>query len=191
MKTPKIPQENIPLYFEGALTFLKINCPTNRALENLDTLQLTSDQPWNPNDLEIPQHMVWLLQGQTKEDKKELAKRLAPWLGTTNIESVECTLEVTTWMEGLDPQVPIHWHLKARVPQVGIPRIQEDVTMDTIFPQEIGEIKDFLGHKCAQVFVGIKSKHIFIILLHKEAEGPWALQDFFQYIRALTRCHYD
>ena len=82
-------------------------------------------------------------------------------------------------MGGLDPRVPIHWHLKARVPQTGIPRIQEDVAMDTIFPQEIGEIKDFLGHKCAQVFVGMKSKYIFIILLHKEAEGPGALQNFF------------
>ena len=70
--------DDILLYFKGALTFLKINCPTNRDLENLDTLQLTSDQPWNPNDLKVPQHMVQLLQGQTKKNKKELAERLAP-----------------------------------------------------------------------------------------------------------------
>ena len=81
-------------------------------------------------------------------------------------------------MGGLDPQVPIHWHLKARVPQVGIPRIQEDVAMDTIFPQETGEIKDFLGHRCAQVFVGMKLKYILIVLLNKEAEGLGALQGF-------------
>ena len=50
--------EDILLHFEGALTFLKLNCPTNKDLENLDTLQLTSAQPWNPKSLEIPQHMV-------------------------------------------------------------------------------------------------------------------------------------
>ena len=49
---------DIPLYFEGALTFLKIDCPTNKDLKNLNTLQLTSDQPWNPDDLEVSQHMV-------------------------------------------------------------------------------------------------------------------------------------
>ena len=52
-------------------------------------------------------------------------------------------------------------------------------------------MKDFLGHRCAQVFVGMKLKYIFIVLLHKEAKGPGALQDFFQYIGALTRLHYD
>ena len=63
--------------------------------------------------------------------------------------------------------------------------------MDTIFLQEIGEVKDFLGHRCAQVFVGMKSKYIFIILLHKEAEGPGTLQDFFHYVGAPSRLHYD
>ena len=38
-------REDIPLHFEGALTFLKIDCPSNSNLENLDTLQLTSAQP--------------------------------------------------------------------------------------------------------------------------------------------------
>ena len=37
--------DDIPLYFEGALTFLKIDHPTNKDLENPDTLQLTSNQP--------------------------------------------------------------------------------------------------------------------------------------------------
>ena len=69
-----------------------------------------------------------------KKDRKELAKMLAPCLGTANIKSVEHTLEVTTWMGGLDARVPIWHYLKARVPQVGIPKIQDDVTMDTIFP---------------------------------------------------------
>ena len=96
-----------------------------------------------------------------------------------------------TWMGGLDPQVPIQHHLKPKVPQVGIPRIQEDVAMDTIFPQETGEVKDFLGHKCAQIFVSMESKYIFIVLLHREVEAPEALQDFFQYIGAPSRLHYD
>ena len=47
-------REDIPLHFEGALTFLKIDHSSNSDLENLDTLQLTSTQPWNPESLEIP-----------------------------------------------------------------------------------------------------------------------------------------
>ena len=35
-------RDDIPLHFEGALTSLKINHPSNCDLENLDTLQLTS-----------------------------------------------------------------------------------------------------------------------------------------------------
>ena len=50
--------EDIPLHFEEALTFLKIDCLSNSDLKNLDTLQLTSAQPWNPESLKIPQHMV-------------------------------------------------------------------------------------------------------------------------------------
>ena len=50
--------------------------------------------------------------------------------------------------------------------------------METIFPQETGEVKDFLDHRCAQVFVSMKLKYIFFVLLHREVEAPGALQDF-------------
>ncbi|MGH7955328.1 MAG: hypothetical protein ACREOZ_05140 [Gloeomargaritales cyanobacterium] len=112
----------------------------------------------------------------------EMVKKLAPRRGTTNLDVVKKTLKCTTWMGKLDPRVPLRRHIKSRLPHMGLVRLQEEVAMDTVYPSQLHEIRDYSGNTCAQVFVGLESNYIFAVLMKAERDGPAALQDFIRYV---------
>ncbi|MGH3055170.1 MAG: hypothetical protein ACRDL7_09360, partial [Gaiellaceae bacterium] len=160
-------------------------------LENLSVLVLTSDLPWDPSNLAIPTGFAQAIRGKTKNNADDLIKIIAPRLGMTNLDIVKKTLDCTTWMGKLDPRVPLRRHIKARLPHMGLVRLQEPVSMDTVFPSKTEILKDYNGNTCAQVFVGLESNYIFTVLMKAERDGPGALQDFIRYVGCPSRLHND
>ena len=92
----------------------------------------------------------------------------------------------------LDPRRPLRRHYKPRLPHMGLFRLNEDYSMDTVYPKKKGDgTKDFLGHTCAQVFVGSDSHFIFVVLMQAEKYGDDALRDFIRYVGCPRCLHSD
>ena len=98
-------------------------------------------------------------------------------------------MDCTTWTGQLDDRRPLRRHFKNKLPHLGLFRINEAVATDTVFPAE--KIQDFNGNSCAQIFVGMTTKHVYCVLMKSEKEGPAALQDFIRDVGVPTRIHHD
>ncbi|MGH3054943.1 MAG: hypothetical protein ACRDL7_08210, partial [Gaiellaceae bacterium] len=188
---------DIPLQLNNGMVFIEIYHPSECDLE-LPTLILTSDFPWNPNDIPIPHGFGSVVHGTPKIKSEEFIKELAPKLGTTNLDIVHRTIENTTWMGRLDPRLPLCRHIKPRIQHMGLVRLQEDVAMDTLYPARDSKqdgtkdkVMDYYGNTCVQVFVGFHSQYVFAVLLKQEHDGPGALKDFIRYVGCPQRLHYD
>ncbi|MGH3054113.1 MAG: hypothetical protein ACRDL7_03945, partial [Gaiellaceae bacterium] len=181
----------LPLTMESGLVFLTIETPTENDLENLFVLTLTGDGPWDPTELSIPCGFAQAIKGTISETNDEMIETLALRLGTTNTDIVKKTLRSTTWMGRLDTRVPMRRHIKAQLPHMGLVRLQEPVSMDTVYPSKTETIGDYAGNTCAQVFVGLDSNYIFAVLMKAERDGPGAFQDFIRYVGCPSRLHND
>ncbi|MGH3054321.1 MAG: hypothetical protein ACRDL7_05015, partial [Gaiellaceae bacterium] len=183
--------DDLPLTMESGMVFLAIECPTEDDLENLSVLVLTDNVAWNPTELSVPQGFAQSIRGEIEEKKDDMIGEIALRMGITNKEIIKKTLKCTTWMGRLDPRVPLRRHIKARLPHMGLVRLLEPVAMDTVFPSDTEKIPDYSGNTCAQVFVGMESSYVFVVLMKAEREGPGALQDFIRYVGCPLRLHND
>ncbi|MGH7973894.1 MAG: hypothetical protein ACREBR_00110, partial [bacterium] len=183
---------NIPLKMELGMVYVQIEIPTEEDLEKLSVMVLTSDMPWNPANIKMPIGFANAIKGTVSfENEKEKIKKLATRLGTVNLDIVKKTLNCTTWMGKLDPRIPLRRHIKARLPHMGLVRINEKISMDTVYPSKTITMKDYNGFTCAQIFVGMESTFIFIVLMKAEKDGPGALQDFIRFVGCPLCLHND
>ena len=93
---------DIPLVEKNGLSCFHIVLPTPRDLEDLQVFELTADLPWNPSTIPDRQ-LCQINEGRSKNIPVDV---LARRLGTSNIDRVKKTLEVTTWLGKLDPRRP-------------------------------------------------------------------------------------
>ena len=63
--------------------------------------------------------------------------------------------------------------------------------MDTVFPSGWKDMKYLHCHTCAQVFCGMDSNYLFVVLMQQERNGHQALQDFIQYVGCPQVLHSD
>lgn len=90
---------------------------------------------------------------------------------------VEKTLLATTQyymtLEAENRQDSIR-HMQSRCPGLIMPRQNELVASDTLFPS----VPTSEGHTCSQFFVGTKSDYLEIYPMKRESQNGEALQDF-------------
>ena len=73
-------------------------------------------------------------------------------------------------------RIPLRQHWKSRNPLLQRKRLHEPEATDTIF----STTTSFEGYKCAQIFIGTKSRARSIYGMASESDGPNALLDHFK-----------
>ena len=107
-------------------------------------------------------------------------RRLLGWLP---VETIRKTFEATTQLgKELPMRFPLRHHRKARNPALNVQRRQEGYATDTLFASETA----LGGYTCAQLFCGLKSQYLQLFGMHRESEGPSALEDLVRDIGAPT-----
>ena len=102
----------------------------------------------------------------------EKYRKLLGWLP---VETIRRTFEATTQLaKELPLRYPLRRHIKSRNPALNRKRLNEGYATDTLFASDAA----LGGYTCAQLFVGLKSHFTQIYGLHRESEGPSALDDF-------------
>ena len=91
-------------------------------------------------------------------------------------EVVQRTLKNTTRYGNINLRIPMRQHYKSRNPLLSRRHISEDYATDTW----ISTVTSYEGYNCAQIFCGVKSKHVSQYGMNKESNGPDALLDFFR-----------
>ena len=189
--TKELIGHDIHLSYKYGLTSFLIERPTEVEMTKLVTIELTSQIPWSPDGFPPTRFWARVNKGERGESIEQLAKEYGPRMGILNDRISQATMKCTTRMGSLDPRRPMRRHLKPRLPHMGLFRLNEDVSMDTVFPKKGKSNADFFGNTCWQQFCLHDSEYLFAVLMRREAAGPSALQDFIRYVGAPARLHSD
>jgi len=165
----------IPLTVKEAMQTFHIRRPTDHELRTCVHVHLTSDLPWNPeeiNDKEITSDEYDALISRAEDRESRLMKleknvrrmttsRLSNWHKFNRFflypgeNIMKDTLRHNTMAGKLSLSVPMRKHHKSRNPLLARNRLREGYATDTIF----SKVTSFEGYNCAQGFVGIDSKY--------------------------------
>ncbi len=163
----------------GVLT-AKIWRPTDNELKRLDVIELTSDIPWDPSELDEDEVL--------NEDAIVIAKanptgtepapcnleEMRPYLGWKSTDIIEKTLKATTQYAKNHLRLPMRQHFKTRFPALLCRRLRETFATDTFFSSESAHD----GTWMAQIFVGKTSLLTEIVGMQQESLFPEALKAF-------------
>ena len=182
----------IPLQLKDSMLSIKIRKPTTQELEECEMIDLTSDLPWNPNelsddDLSKDQYSNLITMCEDLEElrvmnvkktfrKEPDAELYTKYFMNPGSEVMQKTLQNTTRYGSINLRIPMRQHYKSRNPILSRRRIYEDYATDTWF----STVTSYEGYNCAQIFCGVKSKHVTQFGMSKESDGPNALLEFFR-----------
>ncbi len=99
--------DELPLTYKHALTWLDISYPTEEDLDKYHIIEVTSDMPWDPNDAgKRP------ITPMTKKKPPDI-EELRPCLGWKPEQVVRKTVDATTQYASNNLCLPMHQHFKA------------------------------------------------------------------------------
>ena len=122
-------------------------------------------------------------------DKLQDLEELQPKLAWKPLEVIKKTLQVTTQWATNICSYPLKDHHTSRFPWNNRSRLQEDVSMDTVFSTETG----YDGSNATQVFFGLLSRCINVYHMPSNKSGHVlkAYQDFMRYEGVPSCLHRD
>jgi hypothetical protein len=199
----------IPLALESALLHIRLRKPTVHELETCDRVVLTSDEIWDPSDINgddasrivspynanavtseytVPARLAATMTslrqvatGRTREAAELVPATYRSKLGWLPLDTIQLTFEATTQMAKHVPlRIPLRRHFKSRFPYLNRTRLSEIVATDTFF----SHTKAYGGYTCAQLFIGLDSHFVQVYGLQRESQGVQALEDFIRDIGA-------
>ena len=149
---------------------------------------LTSDNPWDPSSLEVPDKLVLLprteplaipsvLSLYTPKARNSLPTTEHSWNALAGYLSTLSRKSLTPLPSLLGPsplQLPLRRHIKAQFPQLNQRCLAKTFATDTLFSLTPG----LRGISCAQLFVGKSSHFASVYGMQTESKGPSAQQDF-------------
>ena len=100
---------------------------------------------------------------------------LRKYLAWRPLEIVKKTLEHTTQLATSNIRYPMRRHFKSRNPFANVHRLDETVSTDPIFANCKSMDNQYIG---AQIFYGLKSKHIDVYGIKSKGEFPNTYRDF-------------
>ena len=184
---PYIKKDNtiIPLTIKNGLLAIKIRKPTKEELEECETVILTSNQPWDPEEInedftaqDFQSLSVDIRENYNFQTTRKIPQnihKLNEHLLNPGILATNKTLQATTKLATQSKRVPLRAHLKTRNPVLSCTKLMEPWATDTVF----FDVTSYEGYNCAQVFVGTKSMRILAYGMKQESDGPDALLDMF------------
>jgi hypothetical protein len=102
-------------------------------------------------------------------------RKLQPFLAWRPLEVIKETLKCTTQLARMCIRYPLRKHLKARNPHLNVKRLDEAVSTDPIFANCKSLYHGYIG---AQVYYGLRSRHMDVYGLKSESDFPDTLRDF-------------
>jgi hypothetical protein len=180
----------IPFTTVEAMLCVKIRKPTDHELNTCTVIDITSPEPWYPeniNDAELTEQDYDDLVAEHDRRKLNMQRTLSKkddqkgdkyeghflYPGKTVLEK---TLQNTTQYGSINMRIPMRQHYKSRNPILQRRRINEPYSTDTWF----STTTSYEGYNCAQVFHGVTSKTTSHYGMARESQGPDALLDFFR-----------
>ena len=176
---------------------MKITKPTREVMDEADTHDLTSENPWDPETAThgITLHSTRLAMAGGSQDRVNLKKRNQPKIDVlmrllgVDEETAHATLQATNHVGKIDSRDPMRRHFKARHPALNVSRLEDGVGTDTIFPKT--NVPTIHGETCAQVFALSKSRFLFVKLMKSESQGVSAMKEFILRVGAPQHLHSD
>ncbi len=163
----------------GMLT-AKIRCPTDDEMKHLDVIELTSDIPWDPSELDedevFTKDEIVIAKANptgTEPVPRDL-EEMRPYLGWKSTDIIEKTLKAMTQHAKNHLRLPMRQHFKTRFPALLCCHLRKTFATDTFFSSESAHD----GTRMAQVFVGKTSLLTEIISMQQEWQFSEALKAF-------------
>ena len=170
------------------MSVLPIRKPTTEELQTYPIVWLTSEEPWEPNNVDWEEQEKRYI-NETKSIRHNIPlDQVKQCLGITNEITAAKTLEATTQMGTISTAYPLRQHMKPRFSMYGVNRINDTVYTDTIF-SSVPAING--GETKAQVFVIGKKNFVIAIPMKYESEAPEAFKEFIMNYGAPNRIHSD
>ncbi len=191
----------IPIVVHEAMLTVPIRKPTEQELRTCTFVDLTSDLPWNPEEIhdkhqqdatvyerlveaaeDAAERRLYLKSVLRGKIRKMCDARMSDWYKFNSYflypgeQIMKDTLRHNTRMGKISQSVPMQAHHKSRNPLLTRNRLYEDYATDTVF----SSVTSFEGYNCAQPFVGVKSKYRATYGMTTESNGPDAMLDFFR-----------
>ena len=170
---------DIPLKYDGRKLFLKIRRPAPEEMKLLETFEITSPAPYNPELFEEMDNMV------RRDNKKkykqfpgglsmeEWRKRLALAPEDVVRKTFEATTQLALSVEVENRLIP-RQHFKSRFPFLREKRVNDIFHSDTFFPS----VTTNQNETCSQLFFGKNTDYMFVKPLKSESQSHTALEDF-------------
>ena len=100
---------------------------------------------------------------------------LQKYLAWRPVDIIKKTLEHTTQLATSNLRYPMRRHFKSRNPFANVHRLEETVSTDPIFANCKSMDNQYIG---AQIYYGLKSKHIDVYGIKSKGEFPNTYRDF-------------
>ena len=159
----------IPITLKKGLLTIPIRKPTEYELHNTELIVLTSDEIWEPENLETETLSSKEYDSITNDDEDSRFQMLQ-WTRTRpkdikqaeefllhpGKEATTKTLQATTQLGKISHRIPTRPHLKTRDPILSCTRLMELWSTDTWF----FNVTSYEGYNCAQLFAAKKSRRV-------------------------------
>ena len=174
-----VEDRDIPLTYDGRKMYLNIRKPSSEELERLDTFEVTSPTPFEP---ETEEDGETSLRRDNKRKYKqypgglsmeEWRKRLALAPEDVVRKTFEATTQLSMSVEAENRLIP-RQHYKSRFPFLREKRLNDTFHSDTFFPSVVTDRKE----TCSQIFFGKDSDYMYVKPMKSESHSHTALQDF-------------
>ena len=163
-----IGEDTLPLHFDGWKCYLRIRLPSVEEINSLPIYELTSPNPYNPQQ----SHRLRRVSNNLEVSVKEWRARL----GYPTYEVTRSTLANTTQMVKTlqaESREYLRDYYKTRVWALRPYRINDVMYSDTFF----SFITSIRGYKCFQLFAFKATKFTKIKLMRREAQAPEMYED--------------
>lgn len=116
-----------PYELKGCMSVLPIRKPTTEELQTYPIVWLTSEEPWEPNNVDWEEQEKRYI-NETKSIRHNIPlDQVKQCLGITNEMTAAKTLEATTQMGTISTAYPLRQHMKPRFSMYGVNRINDTV----------------------------------------------------------------
>ena len=176
-----IEEKEIPLTFDGRKLFLNIRRPSYEELHDLESFEITSPAPFEPEKNNKIANVTSRRKDMQKMYKvypgglsmNQWRKRLAMAPEDVIRKTFESTTQMSMNIEAENRTIGRR-HYKSRFPFLREKRLNDVFHSDTFFPT----IKSREGHTCSQLFIGRETDYMYVQPLKRESHSFTALQDF-------------
>ena len=175
--------KEIPLKFDGRKMYINIRAPSEEEVDKLDIYELTSPEPFTPeNDkIKYDDDIIHRRKQHEAVHKKYpggfTMERWRKCLALAPEDVIRKTFQSTTQLQmnvEAENRKVGRRHYKSRFPALKEKRVNDLFYSDTFFPSE----KGVDGSTCSQLFIGKDTDYMYVQPMKTESNSFQALQDF-------------